>query len=212
MGVKERRAREKALRKAAILLAAKDAFFENGFQATTMEQIALAAELSKGTVYLYFQSKEELYVSLLREGLELLHNMFTRSVAQATGWEAKVRQIGQTYFEYSQTYNQFFHINFQFQHGEITANISDALFQDCFEQGFACLNILAQSIDEGIQAGDISPQDPMEAAIIAWGSLTGIILQYEDQDHRKFMSAQLEDLIAKTINLLVTGLKHSRTQ
>ena len=76
MGLKERRAREKAHRKKAILLAAKNAFFENGFQATTMEQIAHAAELSKGTVYLYFQSKEELYVSLLKEGLELLHRMF----------------------------------------------------------------------------------------------------------------------------------------
>ena len=209
MGIKERRAREKALRKEAILLAAKDAFFENGFQATTMEQIAQAAELSKGTVYLYFQSKEELYVSLLKEGLELLYNMFARSVAQASGWEAKVRQIGHTYFEYSQTYNQFFHINFQFQHGEITANISDALFQDCFEQGFACLDVLAQAINEGIQAGDIAPQDPMESAIVAWGSLTGVILLYEDRDHRKFMPTQLENLIAKNIDLLVTGLKHS---
>lgn len=60
MGTKERRMREKKRRRQQILEAAKTHFFEKGFMAATMDKIADSVELSKGTLYLYFKSKEEL--------------------------------------------------------------------------------------------------------------------------------------------------------
>ncbi len=57
MGIKERRIREKEHRQNEILKAAQTLFFEQGFAATSMNQIAKAAELSKGALYLYFRNK-----------------------------------------------------------------------------------------------------------------------------------------------------------
>ena len=51
MGIKERRQREKEIREKEILAAAKVLFFEQGFAATSMNQIAKQVELSKGTLY-----------------------------------------------------------------------------------------------------------------------------------------------------------------
>jgi AcrR family transcriptional regulator len=72
MGVHERKLREKEQRKVDILNAAREVFSSKGFNTTTMEEIALRAELSPGILYLYFENKEELYTSLSVEVLKHL--------------------------------------------------------------------------------------------------------------------------------------------
>jgi AcrR family transcriptional regulator len=52
-----------------ILDAALDAFVENGFTATRLEDVAERAGISKGTLYLYFDSKEALLTALVRENI-----------------------------------------------------------------------------------------------------------------------------------------------
>src|SRR5262249_10042243 len=65
--------RRKAARPAEILSAALDCFAERGFTATRMEDVAARAGVTKGTVYLYFKTKEELFKELVRS--ELLPNL-----------------------------------------------------------------------------------------------------------------------------------------
>ncbi len=52
-------------RREALLLAALDEFFERGFSAARMDDIAARAGFSKGTIYLYFNSKEDLFEVLV---------------------------------------------------------------------------------------------------------------------------------------------------
>jgi AcrR family transcriptional regulator len=59
MGIHERKEREKERRRQQIMVAAKRVFSVNGFSKSTMEDIAREAELSPGTIYLYFKNKDE---------------------------------------------------------------------------------------------------------------------------------------------------------
>mgnify|MGYP006293938867 FL=1 len=61
MGIYERKRREREQRRAQILEAAKKVFSSKGFNSATMEEIAGEAELSPGTLYIYFKNKEELH-------------------------------------------------------------------------------------------------------------------------------------------------------
>ncbi len=83
MGVRERRARERAERRQQILRAARELFLNQGFDETPVDQIAEAAEVSKGLVYFYFHSKDELLAALVRETyaplLENLHRLEQRT-------------------------------------------------------------------------------------------------------------------------------------
>ena len=72
MGIQERKERERERRRQQIIVAAKRVFSKNGFSRTTMEDIAKEAELSPGTLYLYFKNKEELYASLSLRILQYL--------------------------------------------------------------------------------------------------------------------------------------------
>jgi AcrR family transcriptional regulator len=64
-----RRQRRKGARPSEIVEAALALFGERGFAATRLEDVALRAGVSKGTVYLYFPTKEDLFRAVLRQGL-----------------------------------------------------------------------------------------------------------------------------------------------
>ena len=82
---KPRWQRRKDARPAEILTAAIDVFAERGFAAAKLDEVAARAGVSKGTLYLYFESKDELFSSMVR-GL-LLPNiaMAERAMAESKG-------------------------------------------------------------------------------------------------------------------------------
>jgi AcrR family transcriptional regulator len=61
--------RRKEARPGEILDAALDLFVERGFAAARLDDVAQRAGVSKGTVYLYFDSKEELFKAVIRSGI-----------------------------------------------------------------------------------------------------------------------------------------------
>lgn len=66
---KPRWTRRKAARPGELLEAALDMFVERGFAATRLDDVAMRAGVSKGTLYLYFSSKEELFKAVVRENI-----------------------------------------------------------------------------------------------------------------------------------------------
>ena len=70
-------------RRLRLLEAALDEFFERGFAAARMEDIAKRIDLSKGTVYLYFKSKDELFRALIAHlatpNIEIIEGLITQS-------------------------------------------------------------------------------------------------------------------------------------
>jgi AcrR family transcriptional regulator len=61
--------RRKEARPEEIIAAALELFVERGFAATRLEDVAARAGVSKGTLYLYFANKEDLFKAVVREGL-----------------------------------------------------------------------------------------------------------------------------------------------
>src|SRR6201995_628687 len=74
------RRRRKAERPQEILEAAFSEFSRNGYASTTLDQIAEGAGVTKGTIYVYFENKEHLFISMVREitktTFDAVHNMF----------------------------------------------------------------------------------------------------------------------------------------
>jgi len=67
MGIEERKLREKEERRALILGKAKELILERGVDSLTMQDIAASCELSKATLYLYFQNKDAILTEILEE-------------------------------------------------------------------------------------------------------------------------------------------------
>lgn len=87
--------RRKEARPAELTAAALDLFVEKGYAATRLDDVAAAAGVSKGTLYLYFESKEELFKAVVREGLLPALAEGEQLVAGFTGGsEDLLREVG----------------------------------------------------------------------------------------------------------------------
>ena len=97
MGTKERRAREKEARRQLILTAAKRMLSEKGSMQMSMEDVALVAELSTGTLYLYFKGKNEILATLLLNSIRYL-NVRLKRISDQDGvtLEEKMKHLKNT--------------------------------------------------------------------------------------------------------------------
>lgn len=176
MGTYERKEREKQERRRTILRAAKQVFFEKGLVHATMDEIAERSELSKGALYLYFKSKEDLYLSLANEGMEILIRKFKEVAAKKLPGDTLLLKLGRVYYKFYEDYQDYFKILFFLEHGDIHTKVSDELKNEVELKGAECLEVVAQVVKNGIDAGifrkDIKPR---EIAAILWTNSNGII-------------------------------------
>ena len=91
-----------------ILEAARKTFADQGFNATTMDAIAEQAKIAKGTLYLYFPSKRDIYLAALRQGIRSLNEDTRRRVEAATGVLNKLHTFVATRVEYFEQNRDFF--------------------------------------------------------------------------------------------------------
>ncbi|QIM50969.1 TetR/AcrR family transcriptional regulator [Hydrogenophaga crocea] len=80
-----RRARRKEARPGELIEAALALFVEKGFAATRVEEVAARAGVSKGTLFLYFPSKEDLFKAVVRENIAGRFPEWDNELAQFTG-------------------------------------------------------------------------------------------------------------------------------
>lgn len=83
-------ARRKDARPAEIIAAALDLFVEKGYAAARLEDVATRAGVSKGTLYLYFQSKEALFQAVVRETIVPLLSEGSQAIARHSGSRAQL--------------------------------------------------------------------------------------------------------------------------
>lgn len=104
MGIAERREREKRQRRKEIIRAAEKVFFSMGMERATMDDIAAEAELSKGTLYLYFRNKEILHVEVARRAIILLNTFTSKAAERGEDAIAKLGQMGLATIQFSKTH------------------------------------------------------------------------------------------------------------
>ena len=176
MGVAERREREKEQRRNDIIDAAEKIFFAKGINAATMDEVAEEAELSKGTLYLYFNSKEELYLAINARGLLILQKVFTEAIKKAAKGIDKLRQIWEAYFKYYEDYPDYFDAMVYYDLNEIKLDKEGTCAGECRDQGLQVLDTVATAIGTGIKDGSFRKElNPMNAAMVLWAHTTGVI-------------------------------------
>ena len=214
MGIQERRHREKERRRNDIIDAAEQIFFSKGYDLATMDDVAEQAELSKGTLYLYFKSKEDLYMSITQRGLEILRAMFLNAIqSQKRGLE-QIRAIGEAYSLFAIKHSNYFKAMIYF-HSNILESFTDVSFAEPeAQEGIEVLDICAQALKGGIEDGSIRPDiDPKKLSVILWGQTTGILQlamslgKHMAEKFEEFHFSGMEDIITSSFELIRFALE-----
>lgn len=180
MGTEERKAREKERRRNHIVDAAERIIFSKGLEQSTMDEIAEEAELSKGTLYLYFKNKNELYLAITQRGSNILNSRFGKVFAGAhdhTGIEL-IRLIGETYLNFVRENPDYYRAFMYYESLSDLKELRESEFaQKCEENRREALNFVVRALQIGMQDGTIDDAyDPKELAIVIWSSTRGITM------------------------------------
>ena len=87
---------QKMLRRRAVLEAAEMYFFEVGYEAFSMSKLAKNAGLAKGTLYLYFQTREELFLTLYEQSLIRWSQVFIDDLSDSMTSKAYAQKLFST--------------------------------------------------------------------------------------------------------------------
>jgi len=210
MGTEERREREKQARQEAIMASARELFFAKGFAPTTMDEIAGKAELSKGALYLYFPSKEDLYATVLNEGLKILFDRIEEVFQLDLPPDQVIRKLGEVRYRYYLDYRDYYRIFFFHERRDVDVTrqlISHKLIQENLEKGMRSFQRFIGVIQKGIDQGIFAPVDPRKAAVAFWGATNGVLFFFEEELNREIIGIDVEELIYYTIDLFIDALK-----
>lgn len=157
-----------------ILTAARKVFAQKGYREATMDEIAEAAGVAKGTLYAYFPSKQDVYVAELNRGGNDLLELTRAAVAAPGGFRARLAQFIRTRVEYLDTHSEFFKI-YQSEIGNIThpAWVSQQ-FRERYEKQ---MEMLGRMVSEAVESGEIRAVPAEVVACGVYEMTRGLLLQ-----------------------------------
>ena len=205
---RNRKRREKENRRSTILKAARKLFLERGFKAVTVDSIAEKAEVSKGSIYLCFESKEEIYTQILiADNISLNERIQNFSLIEASASQLLL-EFARIYVDFFLSDKELFRIlmTFMMQTGQmhLTQQQSDELIRSTNEN----IKVVSEIIQKGIDSGEFRPMDniwQMQNAI--WGMLNGVISLFLFTGNPIKRMERIHATVQESINVFIRGLK-----
>jgi AcrR family transcriptional regulator len=179
MGIQERKEREKERRRNEIIDAAEKVIFASGIDKATVENIASEAELSKATVYLYFNSKEDIYFAISMRGQHILFEMLEKAVFSVKNTSDKIVNFLKTVVTYKKTYPNYFNAFFYFLTNDINLDKENAYVKESKKRHERYLNLWKELIHKGKEEGVIREDlNEINAVLLLWMQLIGFLRIY----------------------------------
>ncbi len=174
MASKDRKKKEKEIRRKLILDSACSALLKKGFTAATVKDIAKTSELSVGTIYLYFKNKEDIFYTLYNDGMDLLFHTLENAAEEPGRPIEKIKYVALAYKQFSNENKPYFDtISYFLAFPEIMfadeKRISLAL------KGKAILSILSELFQKGVDQGEFIEKNPTDFSFFIWTSFHSLL-------------------------------------
>ncbi len=209
MSTTQRRAREKENRRRSILAAARAVFFEDGFRLATVDDVAARAEVSKGTVYLYFESKETILAHLLLEGLEKLVDVLEEAYAaeREIAPTERLRRLAMGYLNFFQANPHYHRLIMALDRGKFQEAVPAELYEQVLTRSLRGFHWVIQAVQQGVDLGVFDVPEPRQAAAALWASLNGVLVLLGHPLRREMIASDLESLYWTTFDVMLRGLR-----
>lgn len=191
----EDRAREKGLKKEALLRAAVRLFNARGFQAASLDEVAAELHISKPTIYRYLGNKEQVLLECVQRGLDMLQEAAAHAQSQSGSGLERLSRFLERYAE----------INMD-DFGRCVIRTDDTFLSPEGRVRFRALKAkidaaIRSLIEEGIGDGSIAQQDVKMAAFALAGALN-----WPAKWHDPSGAKPPEEIARALVKVLIQGL------
>jgi len=185
---------EKAPKRERILAAALKLFAHEPYQAVTMDRVAASAGVAKGTLYLYFPSKDALYLGVLSDGLDSAYETQQATADPKLPVVERVRRSIAVTVEFYDQRRDF--LRFFATEEPRLAEARNRIIEAARARNF---NFFASLIEEGISSGVFAPVDSRLATFAIQGSIRSTLLFYGTGRPVSELSRELGNLMLKAL-------------
>lgn len=215
MGITERKEREKEQKRAMILEEAEKLILEKGLNHLNMDEVAERAEVSKGSLYLYFNNKTDLVLGICHKASELMNTMTSKVLTEnKTGLEM-VYQIGVNYIRFATEHPEYYRaMKFLESFKDQEDSKNSAYLSMCSQNRQESFRVMVRAIQIGMQDGSINKTyDPQQLALLLWSTSHGVVNMahmHQNAGHFKLLDdlgISLETLFEGYMKLIGQGIK-----
>jgi len=165
MSIAQWKKKEKEQRRENIIDAARKLFFDTDYDSVSMDEIAQEIGLGKGTLYLYFKSKESLFYAVALRGMRILNSIHLKSLKLDENGLDKLHTLIEGYFQFTQEYPEYFHM-LCYAASNPSPLIDNEYAKDFTELALNNIQISAKILEECMMDGTVRRDlNPTEMAI-----------------------------------------------
>ena len=176
MGTLERKIRERINRENTILDAAEKVFFSQGFDQSTMDDVAKTAELSKGSLYNYFKNKNELCIGIVSRSLRLLIEYMEKSLMKDSSGLNNISRALKAFLLFKEDNPEYYCALQSYKQHSCGCGSSSKFLNSSVKENRHINTLLIKLFKEGISDNSISKDViPEKAADALWGEFSGIL-------------------------------------
>ncbi|MDH5564470.1 MAG: TetR/AcrR family transcriptional regulator [Nitrospirota bacterium] len=170
----QRKQREYEARREEILSVAEGLFSKNGFFKTNMAEIAENAQFAMGTVYKFFKSKEDIYISLVESKVEEMLRQLEQAIHDSGSAQEKIREVIRVKLAFADQNRDFFRIYVSEWSG-FEWTVKSAFGENVWKRYLAQIDLVANLIKVGIKTGEFRKVNPKDTALALHGMLNSTI-------------------------------------
>ncbi|MCL1632134.1 TetR/AcrR family transcriptional regulator [Sporolactobacillus sp. CPB3-1] len=205
-----KRAQGKEIKRNKVIDAAEHLFFSKGFAQTTMDDLCAQAHLSKRTLYVYFNSKDQLYFEIMIRGYKQLITMLEEN-QQSLPVIDRLKQMAYTVYQFSVLYPDYFTAIFSYENraADFEKGVPDASKEECYRLGEQVFQKLTDLIEEGQNSGIFRRKpDAVQTAVILWSCLHGILNTAKVKKNylASFHSIPSDSLIRQAFEVIIRSI------
>lgn len=170
MGIIERKERDKQEMRDRIVEAAAEVFAVEGYEKTSIRNIAERIEYSPGTIYLYFKDKNEVLFAIHKVGFEILREQMIPLQVIANPLE-RLKAIGEVYVRFSMEHPQHYNLMFV-----LMAPMEVLEEHKPWHSGKEAFAFLENTIQDCLDQGLIRTTSAKDYAFYSWSFLHGLVM------------------------------------
>ena len=197
-----RREREKLQHRQEILDAAVKVFAEKGFYNATLDEVAQKAEFSKGALYLYFSSKEDILHSIIVMVFSWWHDFTERTLSGERPFREELTTYFKEFAEKAFQQPELFSV-ISAQHASMFKALCEESRSDLLQNAMKDWQFLQDRVEKAIEDGELKNIPPIAIAGLVHGSMDGIINNRWQCPTRE----KLLDAIDNFMEIIFTGLE-----
>lgn len=153
-----------------ILEVSRNLLIQHGFDKLTMRNIAKNANVTATSIYLHFENKDDLLLTLIEESIEHLKEQLIREVDASKEMIQQLEDLARAYIQFALEHPQEYEIIYMVRPEEMPRYPKDK-----FEQIRSAYELLAEIIEKGKQEDIIDVEDSMISAYTLWAQMHGVV-------------------------------------